>query len=455
MRPEADDAQVDLVWASLQRGDLEQAEAGAARIRDPDLRERARLDLLAARSGRAAAYLAALEADSWLQARYSASREAALEVLRQQRRLDARRAAVWLEEARRSPTTDRALSSLRAAQALAPGGVEALASRAELLLGQQRYAEAGEALAQPLDGARLRLARARWLASTGRSGSAVRALLQDVQDGLAVPASLSLLHELLAGLPQAELEKQALAVLSGPAAGGWRMERARLRLQAWLLAESGDPAGASACLRQLDPRAPEDDAALLRLQARVDGVVPASALPEARLDADRDRPRGVELAQRRLADEWDLAARQAWDDADEGRGLDLDGFLARLDESALGLPGAPALAALPRRDFGLFGALLEPAPLRAALPGALVVAGKALTLPADIAWFDRQAGGPRDLPEGGTYEEWLVRRPRIGGYLASRGAAITGAGLDPLVWIDLDQLEREERGARLQPCGPP
>jgi hypothetical protein len=455
VRVEVDDAHVDLVWACLQRGDLGRAEAGAALIVDPDLRERARLDVLAARSGRAAAYLAAMDAGNWLEARYAASREAALGLLRQQRRLDARRAAVWLEEARRSTSAGRALSALDAAQSLAPGGCEALAARAELLLVQQRYEEAGRALAQPVDGARLRLVRAQLLAATGRSTTAARALLQDVRDGLAVPASLSLLHELLAGSHEADLERLALAVLSGPAAPGWRMERAQWRLQAWLLAQTGDLAGARAGLLRLDPRTPEDDAALLRLQARLDGVVPASATPEMRLDGDQDRPRGVELAQRRLADEWGLAARKAWDDEDDGRGPDLDGFVALLDEAAAGLPGAPALAGLPRRDFGLFGALLEPGPLHVALPGALVVCGKALTLPADIAWFERQAGGLRALPEGGTYEEWHVRRPRIGGYLASRGAAITGAGLDPLVWINLDQLEREARGARQAPGEPP
>lgn len=455
VRADPDDAHLDFVWACLQRGDLASAEGAASRIADPELRLRAQLDVLAARSGRAAAWVAALEAGTWLQARYAASQEAALDLLRAERRRDARRAAVWIEEARRSAAPGRALSALGAAQSLAPGGCEALATRVELLLAQERHAEAEQALSAPVDGARLRLVRAQLLAATGRASAAVHALLRDVEDGLAVPASLSLMHELLARAPQADLEERALAALDGTLPAGWRMERAGWRLRAWLLAERGDLDGACACLQRLDPRAPEDDAALQRLEARLaGGPAGPAAPPDVRLDADPERPRGVELAQRRLADEWGLAARQAWDD--DGRGEGLDAFVARLDEAAAGLPGSPSLAALPRRDFGLFGALLETAPLEAALPDALVVCGKALTMPPDIAWFERVDGGQRELPDGlGSYEEWHVRRPRVGGYLASRGAAITGAALDPLVWIDLDQLEREERGARFLPAGPP
>ena len=456
VRLDADDVIEDRVWASLQRGDLELAALAAGQLENTALRERARLDVLAAHAGRGAAYLAACEAGGWLQARFSAGDELALKLLRDERRRDPGRALVWLEEARRSPSAGRALSALQAAQALVPGAGEALALQAEILIGLHRHDDAERLLAQPVSSARLRLARAHLLVATGRTAAASQGLLQDLRDGLAVPASLVLLHEILAGAPQAGTEAHLLEALAGTIPAGWSMARARDRLQAWLLSEHGDLAGASACLQRLDPRAPEDDAALRRLEARRRGEAKEPSPLEMRIDADSDRPRSTALAQRRLADEWDLAARQAYDDEERGSGPDLDGFVARLDEAAAGLPGAPSLAALSRRDFGLFGALLETAPLREALPGALVLCGKALSLPADIAWFDRQSDGLRELPDGrGTYEEWLVRRPRVSGYLASRGAAITGAGVDPVVWIDLDQLEREERGERLAPGGPP
>jgi len=457
-RPQAtpDDARVDAVWADLQRGALPEAEASAKAIEDAMLRLRAERDVLAAREGRAAAYVACLADAQWLAARFEASDEHALQRLRAARRADDTHAALWLEEARRSPSSSRSLSAARAAEAFAPGGVEALAVEVEVLLAQGRTKDAAERLAVAGDGARLRLARAHLLASTGRLDAASRAVLQDLREGQAVPASLALLQDILLAVPLADIEAEARATLQSAPMRGARMLRARDRLAARLAARAGDLDQAVAHLQAVDPRGPEDDAALERWQAQRDPADPPAVPLELRLDADPDRPRSPALLEKRLADEWDLAARKSYDDADDGDGPDLDGFVKRLDESAAGLPGAPALADLQRRDFGLFGDMLDPTPLLTSLPDAVVLCGKALMLPADIAWFDRRACRARELPgDAGVYEECLVRRPRVTGYVASHGAAITGAGLDPLVWIDLDQVDREERSRRLTPSGPP
>lgn len=451
-----DDTRDAAVWVALQRGDVPQAEALARELLDPGLAARAQLDLLAASGGRGAACVAALETGSWLAARYLASDEAALARLREERRRGPPRGSVLIEEARRSDGAGRALSALREARRLQPGAPEARASEIELLLALGRLEEAEELLAHGTPDGRLCLARARLLAATGRGRAAAQSLIEDLRAGLAVPASLVLLHELLAAEPDADLEARAWAALQDDPGGGWRQARARLRLLAWLASERGDMDGAIAALRALEPRAPEDDAALQRLLARAGGPAPAAPPLEPQLDADPDRPRSVALGTRRLTDEWDLAARAAWRDVDEGRGAGLDDFLARLDAAAAGLPGAPSLAALPRREFGIFGTLLDTTPLEAELPDLLVVGGQALTLPADLAVFDAHARRPGSLPEDlQGYVEVHVRRPRVAGYLASRGAQLSGAALDPVVWIDLDQLEREERGAALWPQGPP
>jgi hypothetical protein len=455
-RATPDDARVDAVWAALQRGALPEAEAHAAGIEDELLRRRAQRDVLAAREGRGAAYVACLAEGDWLAARFEASGERALQRLRVARRADDAPAALWIEEARRSPTTARALSAARAAEELAPGGVEGLCLEVELLYALGRADDAEERLDTGVDSARLRLARARLLAGTGRLDATARSLMQDIEDGRAVPASLLLLQDILVAVPSAELEAAARATLDRASFAGPRMLRARDRLAARLAFAAGVLPAAVAQLEAVDPRAPEDDAALERWRARLAlGAAPAVPL-ELRIDADPERPRSPELLARRLADEWDLAARASYEEADEGDGKDLDGFVAALDEAAAGLPGAPSLAALPRRDFGLFGEMLDTAPLRALLPDAVVLCGQALTLPAEIAWFDRRACTTRDLPDGaGSYEQCLVRRQRVTGYAAAHGATITGAGIDPLVWIDLDQLDREQRSRQLQPVGPP
>jgi len=450
-----DDLRVDVVWAALQCGALEPAAEAAAAIEDETLRTRAQLDVRAAREGRAAAYVEALSRGSWLVARFAASGEQALEWLREERRRGGASPALWIEESRRSPSAGRALSAARAARDGQPGGLEALAIEAELLLAQGRSGEAA-VLVSLARTARLELAHARLLAATGRLSAAGRAVLRAAREGNAVPASLALLQEILARVPLRELEDEARATLAGLRTEGPRLQRAQQRLLAWLAAERGDLPEAIACLQRCEPRAPDEDAALVRWRARLSGTEPPPVPLELRLDATEDRPRSPALLEKRLADEWDLAARAGYELADKGAGEDLGSFVRLLDLAAAGLPGAPRLSDLPRRDFGLFGEMLDTAPLRDSLPAAVVLCGKALTLPADIAWFDLQSCRSRELPDGfGRYEECEVRHARVNGYAASHGASITGAGIDPLVWIDLDQMEREERSTRLLPVGPP
>src|SRR5258705_6211141 len=115
-RPQAtpDDARVDAVWADLQRGALPEAAAGAEGIEDATLRLRAQRDVLAAREGRAAAYVACLADGRWLAARFEASDEHALQRLRAARRADDTHAALWLREGPRSPPSSGAPSAARA-----------------------------------------------------------------------------------------------------------------------------------------------------------------------------------------------------------------------------------------------------------------------------------------------------------------------------------------------------
>ncbi|HTE04552.1 MAG TPA: hypothetical protein VK824_00035, partial [Planctomycetota bacterium] len=454
--PLADDLRLDAVWLGLTRDDLPGAERAAAALELPALAERARLDLLAAREGRPAALLACLQAGSWLAARYDASDE------RAQERLRARRGAVgddgvtWLERARRSGEPAPRIAAARAALALPPGAAEGLAVLGETLFAQQRHAELDELLAgaEPAT-ARLRQLLRREQAATGRGQAATEGLLADLRDGLGTPASLALLQELLVRVPRRALEAEALALLEHGDAPGARMRRAQDQLLATLLARAGRAAEAAALLAALDPSAPADDALLLACGDRVAaGEAPPDLAPlERRIANDPERVAAPALRQRRLADEWDLAARESYADADDGEGPDLDGFLARLDAASATIPGCPSLLSLPRQEFGVFGTLLDVEGLREALPDALLLGGKALTQPAELTWFDRVACEPVALGDGlGSYEQCLVRRARVHGYVASHGVSIAGAGLGRTVYLDLDAIEREERQG---PSAPP
>lgn len=181
---------------------------------------------------------------------------------------------------------------------------------------------------------------------------------------------------------------------------------------------------------------------------------PASLQQRADVDPERDTGRAVSLL--RIAGEWDLAARASYRRfADEGAATDLDDFLAELQAASAGLPLAPDLAGLPRNDYGVLGEMIDSESLRAAWPEAFVLAGKALGLTAEISWWDTEERIDRPLPElgpeGSHYTEYRVRHLRVPGFLASRGASFQGAALDRAVFLDLDEIEMEERRYRSRP----
>jgi len=470
----SDDLGVDSVWLGLVRDDLPAASRAAESLRDEDFRERANLDLIAAQDGRAAALCASLDAGSWQTSRYDASDERALQRLQPQRRAAPSRAAVWLGVAQRSSEPRERLAAARVAAGLAPGSAEARAVMGETLLAQRRHAELDELLgAEVPPTARLRLLLRRQQSATGRGQAAAEGLLEDLRAGLATPSSLALLEELLVRVPRRGLEEQTLVLLQAtardtsgaddklPLVSGARMQRAAGRLLATLLARAGHPADAAEQLSALAMRLPTDDESLAAYRDRSPGaVLPVAGYGEPpslerRIAGDVARIESSALRQRRLADEWDLAARESYDDADEGRGVGLDGFLHRLDEAAATLPGSPQLHDLPRQEFGVFGTMLDVRPLRETLPDALLLGGEALTQPAELTWFDRIATEMVELPgELGSYEQCEVRRARVKGYVASRGAVIAGAGLGRTVYLDLDAIEREDRQGLLSPVGP-
>jgi hypothetical protein len=450
-----DDRANDAVWAGVMRGDLKAAQLASEGIEDETLRRRAGFDLIAARNGRAAALIACLDAGDWMAARFDASALKALRRLRGARRQGIESAALWIEEARRSPTLRRQISAASAAVERSPGGAEGLAIQLEAMLAIGRLEDAIELLEEHgAETARLRLLQRHIQGATGRWLELAAGVLVDVQEGLAVPASLGLLEDAIGRVPMWELEEEARALLGDLTIVGSRMARARDRLMAMISVRAGDLGQGIALLSRWEPRMPGEDAALHRWHLRL-GRDDAQTLEES-IESDPARQAGRAVFERRLADEWDLAARASYRDSDDGHGSDLDAFCERLDAAAASLPGRPSLAALPRRDYGVFGAMLDTDPLAEVLPDALILGGKALSLPAELAWYDRLACASRQLPgEWGEYAQCLVRRQRVRGYAASRGVSISGAGIDRIVYLDLDKVEAEERLSRPVQPEPP
>ncbi len=452
----ADDPHVDLVWMALQRGDLEAAYRGVEAMEDQGLAWRAELDLLSAREGRGSALRAALaDGRAWLAARYDAS------VLRADRRLaevlgrEPEHSLALIERARRAPETG--VARARAADAERQGGhaLEAALITFEALLAAGDLVEAGalleriealgDGLAVPaMPSARVRLQRRRWDAATGRLHAAGEGVVADLEAGVAVPASLALLESVLTSVPMPALASRARTALRRPTRGAG-MERARLRLLARLEAAAGNPTRALEHFDELGVLLPAEEALARRWAVQLERG--GARTPDERIDLAPDRTSSAELFGRRVTHAWNLAARETYVEAvEDGVHLDLDAFTARLDEAAAVIPGRPALAGLPRNDFGFFGQMLETLPLREHLPGALVVCGKGLGLPADIACFDVESARRVDLPEPvGSYDQVFVRRPQVLGFVASQGGRIAGAGLDRTVYLDLDQVENGTR----------
>jgi len=458
LRMVADDVAIDRVWVALACGDLAGAERAAGLIDDADYRDRARWDLAARQLGRGAVVARCLDEGSPWAGRFLASPSAARGILEGACEDESPRPALLVEQARRSGSSSRREALARRVVGLSPGGPEGLALYIESLQQRGRWTEAALRLDDAPDTARLRLARRRLDLAAGRLDAVVRGLLDDVESGQVVPESLETLVEILSRVPFPDHEQRTLELLESQSPRGetlertWRAVTARLGARRHLLAE------AAGLMGSLEARRPVDERRRQRWLARA-GEPPRE--PTGRLELELDaRPRRVEgeaLLQRRLADEWGLAARATYQGVVAGDQLELDGFAEQLDEAASHLGQVPRLGDTPRREFGFMGAMFDTAVLAERLPGALVVGGKALGLPPEITWYDLLAREDVPLPgDGGeVFLECQVTRQRIPGFAASLGARFAGAGLHHVVFIDLDQVVLEVRNTRRPLAGPP
>lgn len=448
--PTGDDAALDDLWLALRRGDLMGADAAAARIEDVLLSDRSRRDVLAARWGRSAALVGAWADDSWWAARYLASGEAARETLDQ---VGAERhTAAWaLERSRRAGTVERRSAWARKALQGPKGSLEAWALLAESHLALQDWRALAELFEEAPGSARLADLENRFALGSGRRLAAMAGLLDDLEAGLVTPAGLELLGQLLLAVPEAEAEQRALASLEADSAPGQHWRRARSRLLAQLRARTGDLQGAQEAYAQLPWLELTEARQLSRwrqrqaLQAGQPAVAQlsnAQPTPEEQIDGDPARLGAPALHQLRWFHEWDLAARQSYREALQGDDGELDEFLARLDAAAAPVGAAPALSPLPRQDFGLFGELLDVATLSETLGQVFVLGGEGFLLPAEITMYDRVSSRPVET-DAGSYDEVSVRHLRVPGFVASQGAAFTGAGIVHTVFIDEERVAAE------------
>lgn len=461
----ADDLRIDAVWRALATGDLDAAAEGAALIEADEFRARALADVTAARSGRSAVLVAALESPGWLAARFLASPARARAWLAEVRSRDGDGPAARLEEVRRAGSTSRREALAQQAMGQAPGGAEAWALLTESLLARQAYAELETQLVGEPPTGRLRLVQRQLHAFTGRIDRATRDLLDDLREEQAVPASIVLLQQLFEMVPQRDLEEQALPLLARAAQSpGTLMRRVAQGCQLSLLRRAGRLAEAEALVAAgaigpmdelpVEPtpseRAAEERWARRRLASDAvrSGWETEAVTVAARVDADPQRVGSADLQRLRLLHEWSLTARDSYSRPEDDPTL--DEFLADLDHATegLGSTGRLQLASMPRVEYGVLGSMLDTAALREALPGAFVVAGQGLGMPPELAVYDVLDVREVSLPEppGGTYAECLVAGLRVPGYLASQGARFAGAGLDRFVFLDADQVLLEARG---------
>ncbi len=453
--PTADDAALDDLWLALRRGDLQGADAAAARVDDVLLSDRARRDVLAARWGRSAALVGAWADDSWWAARYLASSEAARETLDQVG--PERHSAAWaLERSRRAGTVERRSAWARKALGGPNGSLEAWALLAESQLALQDWRALAELFDEAPGSARLADLENRFALGSGRRVAALAGLLDDLEAGLVTPEGLELLGQLLLAVPEAETEGRVLAVLEADTAPGEYWRRARSRLLAQLRARSGDLQGAQEAYAQL-PWLELTEARQLnrwRLRQALQTGQPSEAeptvgrltdiqpTPEEQIDGDTARIGSPALQRLRWFHEWDLAAHQSYREALLGDDGELDDFLAHLDAAAVPAGGAPALSPLPRQDFGLFGELLDVDSLSDTLGQVFVMGGEGFLLPAEITMYDRLSSRPVET-DAGSYDEVSVRHLRVPGFVASQGAAFTGAGIVHTVFIDEERVDAE------------
>lgn len=443
----ADDRQADLLWLAMARGDLAGADALIAELTDERLAQRARLDLTAAREGRARALERAWELGGWWPARFLASGDAARRLLATEGRRGP--ALARLEDARRSAGSGRRAAGAAALLGTRPVAAEALALLVETHLERNELERARELLDEAPDTARLTWSRRRLEVATGRHRAAARGLLADWERGWITPAGVELLDGLLASAPDEELQARAYALVHADPLTGSEHQRARARLRAALASRAGSMVEARDALLAGAPLDPAEQRAVQRLEARVAGGADDQSRA-ARLEGVRDRPRHIDLARQRWIHEWDLAARETYRAVwAEGETLELDDYLAHLDAAAEVVDGAPRLADLPRRDFGLFGTLLDTRAWEASHPDMFVLAGAGFLMPPEITVYDRLAAEPVQRADESvdglpvSYTRHLVRRLRVPGYLASRGARFAGVGLVDTVFLDVDEALRQ------------
>jgi hypothetical protein len=456
VHPVPDDRHVDALWLALSRGDLGSAEAAANLIEDVHLAERARRDVQAARSGRAAALVAALETGSWWAARYMASSEAARELL--EASSTPRRSAGWiLERSRRAAISERRIAWASLAAAGPVGSLEALALLGEAHFSRQDWEQLEALLADAPDSARLSDLTHRFFASTGRMLAAVEGLLSDLATGRITPTGLDLLCGLLFAVPQQAAEERARTLLALDDAPGRHWQRSRSVLLAQLLARAGELDRARQLLAAQTWLEVEHGRLLLRLQQRLsieDGLaIHADASLEELIDADPGRIASAALSRLRLLHEWNGAAQRSYREALLGDERDLDGFLSRLDEAASSLGDVPSLAGLPRDDFGVFGEMLAVDDLTQGHPDMFVLGGQGFLLPPEISVYDRLAVRSVETPTG-SYREVTVRHLRVPGFIASQGATFTGAGIVHTVFLDAERVAVEAGRIRATTLGP-
>ena len=459
--PSADDAALDDLWLALRRGDLTGADAAAARIEDTLLSDRSRRDVVAARWGRSAALVGAWADDSWWAARYLASGELARETLDEVG--SERHSAAWaLERSRRAATAERRSAWARKALGGPTGALEGWAMLAESQLALGDWRALAELFAEAPGSARLADLENRFALGSGRRLAAMAGLLDDLEAGLATPGGLELLGQQLLTVPEPDAEHRALIALEADSAPGLHWQRARDRLLGQLRARRGDLQGAQEAWSQLPWLELTEARQLSRWrqrQALEDGQAivgqPANRgpTPEEQIDSDPARLGSPAMERLRWFHEWDLAARQSYREALQGEDGELDEFLARLDAAAAPVGAAPALAPLPRQDFGIFGELLDVAPLADTLGQVFVLGGEGFLLPAEITMYDRLSSRPIDT-EAGSYNEVSVRHLRVPGFVASQGAAFTGAGIVHTVFIDEERVAAESGRMAALTLGP-
>ncbi|RKY22691.1 MAG: hypothetical protein DRQ55_00395 [Planctomycetota bacterium] len=435
---------IDQIWLGLQRGDAAAVRSGIELLDPGEFAERARWDLMALEQGRAAALVRSLEQGSWLSTRYRASREQALADLQAASDAESLGPVAWLELARRSASGTRRRSVASRVLAEQPGGAEALAVTGESWLAERRLDEL-QVLLEPDED---RSARLRWLgrrsdAASGRLHAVVSGLTDDLEAGLAVPEGLQLLGRLVTALPDEQSERRLVRALAADRGQGARWRRARDDLAGRLAERRGEVSLAIAGMDASRPLGADDVGRRRRLLGRL-GADPTGPTPELRVDADAARLGAPELKRLRLAREWSLAARQSYQDVSADGALSLDEFVAALDSAAAPLGEVPSLAALPRRSFGLFGEMLDTAPLRERLPGAFIIGGKGLGMAPELTWYDLMSRErvPDERAADEAYDLCLVRSLRVPGQAAAAGARFTGAGLVDVVFLDLDELAR-------------